>query len=66
MLVLLGYIDHTLFLVIFLFSLNDRSSHQRGSVTKVSLRNFAKLIGKHLCLSLFLNEVAGLRLFFLK
>ena len=35
-----------------------RSSHQRCSETKVVLRNFAKLTGKHLCQSLFFNKVA--------
>ena len=30
-----------------------RSSHQRCSVTKDVLRNFAKFSGKHLCKSLF-------------
>ena len=28
---------------------------------KAVLKNFAKLIGKHLCLSLFFNKVVGLR-----
>ena len=31
------------------------------SVRKVVLRNFAKFTGKHLCESLFLNKVAGLK-----
>ena len=39
----------------------DRSSHWRCSVRKGVLRNFAKFTGKHLCQSLFLNKVAGLR-----
>ena len=34
-----------------------RSSHQRCSVKKVVLRNFAKLTGKHLCQSLFFNPI---------
>ena len=38
-----------------------RSSHQRCSMKKIVLRNFSKFTGKHLCQSLFLNEVAGLR-----
>ena len=38
-----------------------RSSHQRCSVKKCVLRNFAKLKGKHLCQSLFFNKVAGFR-----
>ena len=33
-----------------------RSSHQRCSTIKGVLRNFAKLTGKHLCQSLFLNK----------
>ena len=37
-----------------------RSSHQRCSVTKGILRNFAKFTGKHLCQGLFFNKVAGL------
>ena len=41
---------------------NDRSSHQRCSVRKGVLRNFAKFTGKHLCLSLFFNKVAGSKL----
>ena len=39
-----------------------RSSHQRCSVKKRVLRNFAKFTGKHLCPRLFFNKVAGLRL----
>ena len=38
-----------------------RSSHWRCSVKKGVLRNFAKFTEKHLCESLFLNKVAGLR-----
>ena len=38
-----------------------RSSHQRCSVKKVILRNFAKFTGKHLCQSPFLNKVASYR-----
>ena len=37
-----------------------RGSHQRFSVRKGVLRNFAKLTGKHLCQSPFFNKVAGL------
>ena len=40
----------------------DRSSHQRCSVRKSVLRDFAKFAGKHLCQSLFFNKDAGLRL----
>ena len=39
----------------------SRSSHQRCSLKKGVLRNFAKLTGKFLCQSLFFNKVAGLR-----
>ena len=38
-----------------------RSSHQRCSLGKGVLRNFAKFTGKHLCQSFFFNKVAGLR-----
>ena len=34
-----------------------RSSHQRCSLTKGVLRNFAKFTGKHLCQSFFFNKV---------
>ena len=40
----------------------SRSSHQRCSITKGVLRNFAKFTGKHLCQSFFFNKVAGLGL----
>ena len=39
----------------------NRSSHRRCSLRKGILRNIPKLTGKHLCQSLFLNKVAGLR-----
>ena len=39
-----------------------RSSHRRCFTKKGVLRNFAKFAGKHLCQSLFFNEVASLRL----
>ena len=38
-----------------------RSSHQRCSMKKGVVRNFAKFTGKHLCQSLLFNKVAGLR-----
>ena len=38
-----------------------RSSHQRCSLRKGVLRNFTKFTGKHLCLGLFFNKVAGLQ-----
>ena len=37
-----------------------RSSHQRCSLKKGALRNFAKFTGKHLFQYLFFNKVAGL------
>ena len=40
----------------------NRSSHWRCSIRKDVLRNFAKSTRKHLYQSLFLNKVAGLRL----
>ena len=39
--------------------MENRSSHQRCSVKKGVLRNLAKFTGKHLCQSLFFNEVAS-------
>ena len=39
----------------------SRSSHQRCSMKKGVLKNFTKFTGNHLCQSLFLNKVAGLR-----
>ena len=38
---------------------NCRSSHQRCSLRKGVIRNFAKFTGKHLCQSLFFYKVAG-------
>ena len=38
-----------------------RSIHRRCSVRKGVLRNFTNFTGKHLCQSLFFNEVATLR-----
>ena len=40
---------------------DNRSSHQRCSIKKGVLRNFAKFLRKRLCQSLFFNKVAGLR-----
>ena len=37
-----------------------RSSHQKCSIKKGVLRNFAKFTGKYLCQSLFFNKIAGL------
>ena len=42
-------------------SQNDRSSRPEVFCRKGVLRNFAKLIGKHLYQSLFLNKTAGLK-----
>ena len=39
--------------------ITNRSSHQRCSIKKGVLRNFAKSTGKHLCQSLFFSKVAG-------
>ena len=44
----------------------DRSSHQRCSMKKGVLGNFAKFTGKQLCQSLFFNKVAGLACNFTK
>ena len=38
--------------------INPKSTHQRCSVKKGVLRNFAKFTGKHLCQGLFSNKVA--------
>ena len=40
---------------------NIRSSRPEVFCKKGVLRNFAKFAGKHLCQSLFLNKVAGIR-----
>ena len=45
----------------YLVEAKVRSSHRRCSIRKGVLRNFAKFTGKHMCQSLFLNKVAGLR-----
>ena len=39
----------------------SKGQKQRSSVKKGVLRNFAEFTGKHLCQSLFLNKVPGLR-----
>ena len=39
----------------------SRSSHWKYSMKRDVLKNFAKYTGKHLCQSLFFNNVAGLR-----
>ena len=43
-----------------MFVVKYRSIHQRCSIKKGVLRNFAKFKGKHLCQRLFFNKVAGL------
>ena len=43
----------------YIVVVNEKQSP--GGVRKTVLRNFAKFTGKHLCQSLFLNKVAGLR-----
>ena len=45
-----------------IYTLLYRSSHQRCSVRRGVLRNFAKFTGKYLRQSLFFNEVPDLRL----
>ena len=50
-----------LYTAIPLYRCKSRSNHRRCSVKNGVLRNFAKFAGKHLCQSLFLNKVAGLR-----
>ena len=45
----------------FFGMVRNKITHRRCSVGKAVLRNFAKFLGKHLCQSLFLNKVAGLR-----
>ena len=42
------------------FCFLDRSSHAEVFCKNGVLRNFAKFTEKHVCQSLFLNEVAGL------
>ena len=41
--------------------LRYRNSHQRYSMKKAVLKNFTKFTETHLCMSLFVNKVAGLR-----
>ena len=43
-----------------LFVLKYRNSHQRFSIKKSVLKNFAKFTGKYLCQCLFLNKIADL------
>ena len=43
------------------YCLKCRSSHRSCSLRKGVFRNFAKFAGKHLCRSVFLNKLAGLR-----
>ena len=48
-----------LFFFLWLLTISKGSSHQRCSVKKGVLENFAKFTGKHQCQSLFFNKVAG-------
>ena len=50
-----------LMVVLFLELMKFGSSRPEVFCKKGVLRNFAKFIGKHLCQSLFFNQVAGLR-----
>ena len=45
------------------FHSNNGSSHRRCYLKQGVLKNFAKFTGKYLCLRLFYNKVAGLRLY---
>ena len=59
--VMLSTQHQDIFLFIFLLiPLRHRSSHQRCSIIKGVLRNFAKFTRKYLCQNLFFNNVAGL------
>ena len=42
-------------------SVKLRSSHRMCSIKNGVLKSFAKFTGKHLCWSVFLNKVSGLR-----
>ena len=41
-------------------SINEQKQSTGGVLLKAVLRNFTKFTGKHLCQSLFFNQVAGL------
>ena len=45
----------------YVFFITSRRSHQRCSMKKGVPRNITKFTRKHLCQSLFLNKVSGLR-----
>ena len=59
---------HELYFTLFLYELyewnidlkwdNIRSSHRKCSLKKGALKNFTKFTGKHMCQSLFFNNVA--------
>ena len=59
---------HELYFTLFLYELyewnidlkwdNIRSSHRKCSLKKGTLKNFTKFTGKHMCQSLFFNNVA--------
>ena len=55
-------LDQKWILVMFLFEIFPihKRRHQRSSVKKCVLKNFAKLTGKNMCWSLLFNKVAGL------
>ena len=55
------YLEPILFFAWYLVCEKNRSSHPDVLCKKGVLRNFKKFTGKHLCQSLFLNKVAGLR-----
>ena len=55
------YLSHFLILPFSQQHWSVRSSHQRCSIEKSALKNFAKFTGKYLCQSLFFNKVAGLK-----
>ena len=56
--IVLFFLKH---LFVFMNYLHFRNSHRKCSVKKLFLKIFAKFTGKHLCQSLFLNKIAGLR-----
>ena len=48
---------------VIIIQMKTRGNHQRCSIRKGVLRNFAKFTGKHLWQVLFYNKVAGLEKF---
>ena len=53
--------SNALIVTVKVWNVQGRSSHQRCSIQKGVLKDFAKFTGKHLRQSLFFNKVAGLR-----